>query len=77
MMEKKESVSLKINRGSVRFGDNAKREFIGVDCVKIEPSYDLMKVCIVYRLKHNRLSISQLYNVGFDILLNIVKMHYQ
>lgn len=39
MTEKKEKFSLvkKIDDGSVRFGDNAKREVVGVGSVKVNP----------------------------------------
>ena len=54
--------------GSVTFGDNRKGRIIGKGKIKITPSTFVEDVLFVEKLKHNLLSISQLCDVGFNII---------
>ena len=54
--------------GLVTFGDNHKGKIIGIDKIKITPSIFIEDVLLVEKLKHNFLSISQLCDVGFNVL---------
>ena len=54
------------DEGSVTFGDNHKGRIIGIGKIKITPTF-IENVLLVDKLKHNLLSISQLYDVGFNV----------
>ena len=56
------------DEGSITFGDNCKGRIIGIDKIKITPSTFIEDLLLVEKLKHNLLSISQLYDVGFNIV---------
>ena len=55
------------DEGFVTFGDNKKGKIIGLGNIKISPTTFIENVLLVYKLKHNLLSISQLCDVGFDV----------
>ena len=54
--------------GSVTFGDNRKGRIIGIGKIKITPFTFIENVLLVEKLKHNLLSISQLCDVGFNVI---------
>ena len=60
----------KINGRKVTFGDNLKRKVIGVGNIEGKSSPSIEKVFLVNNLKHNLLSISQLYDKGYKIMFN-------
>ena len=56
--------------GTVTIGDDAKGKIIGTGNIKIG-SYPLIKnVVLVEGLKHNPLSISELYDKGFKVVFD-------
>ena len=56
------------DEGPVTFEDNRKRRIIGIGKIKITPSTFIKNVLLVDKLKHNLLSISQLCDVGFNVI---------
>ena len=68
--DKSEFVFLsKKNGGYVTFGDNAKERIIGQDNICNGTSSLIESVLLVDSLKHNLLSISQLCDKGFKVIL--------
>ena len=68
------------NDGDVSFGDNSKGKILGIGNVGKVSSTLIENVCLVENLKHNLISISQLYEkcckVIFLIKLDVLfKMH--
>jgi hypothetical protein len=57
----------KINGEKVIFGDNSKRKIIRVGNIGSKSSPSIEKVFLMNNLKHNLLSISQLYDKGYKI----------
>ena len=57
----------KINGEKVIFGDNSKRKIIRVGNIGSKSSPSIEKLFLVNNLKHNLLSISQLYDKGYKI----------
>jgi hypothetical protein len=60
----------KINGRKVTFGDNLKGKDIGVGNIGCKSSPSIEKVFLVNNLKHNLLSISQLYDKGYKIMFD-------
>ena len=60
----------KINGRKVTFGDNLKGKVIGVSNIGGKSSPSIEKVFLVKNLKHNLLSISQLYDKGYKIMFD-------
>jgi len=60
----------KINSGKVIFGDNLKGKIIGVGNIKGKSSPLIENLFLVDSLKHNLLSINQLYDKGYMIVFN-------
>ena len=60
----------KINSGKVIFGDNLKGKIIGVGNIKGKSSLLIENVFLIDSLKHNLLSINQLYDKGYVIVFN-------
>ena len=54
--------------GSITFRDNRKGRIIGIGKIKITSSTFIENVLLVDKLKHNLLSISQLCDVGFNVI---------
>jgi len=54
--------------GMITFGDNGKGKIIGIGKIKIIPCTFIEIVLLVDKLKHNLLSISQLYDKGFKVI---------
>ena len=54
--------------GFVTFKDNKKKKIIGIGNIKIIPSIFIENILLVDKLKYNLLSISQLCDVGFDVI---------
>ena len=50
------------------FRDNSKVRIIGIGNVGNDSSAIIENVCLVENLKHNFLSISQLYNKGYKVI---------
>ena len=68
--DKREFVTLEIKEGGVvTFAGNGKGHIIGMGKVKITFSTFLENLLYVKRLKHNLISISQLCDKGFKVLL--------
>lgn len=59
-----------IDGGFVRFGDNSKREVIGVKNITLSSSCDLVEVYLIEGLNQNLLYISQLRDAGFQVTFN-------
>ena len=57
------------NGGYVTFGDNAKGKIIGQGNIDNDTSSLIENVLLVDGLKHNLLSISQLCDKGFKVIL--------
>ena len=55
------------DKGSVTFENNHKGRIISIGKIKITPSTFIKNVLLVDKLKHNLLSISQLYDVRFNV----------
>lgn len=60
------------NGGCVRFGDNAKGKVTVVGTITLISSCDLLEVYLVEGLKHNHLTISQLFESGLQVTFNTV-----
>ena len=61
-------ISLEVKEGGmVTFGDNAKGKIVEIDKVPISSSSCIDNVLLVERLKHNLLSINQLYDKNFNV----------
>ena len=67
--ESKFSFLIKKNGGYVTFGDNAKGKIIGQGNIGNDTSSLIESVLLVDGLKHNLLSISQIYDKGFKVIL--------
>ena len=55
---------------TVTFGDDAKGKIIGIGNIKIGSSPLIENVILVEGLKHNLLSISELYDKGFKVVFD-------
>ena len=66
--DKDQFVTLETKEGVVTFGGNDKGHIIGIDKIWITPSIFIENVLYVRGLKHNLISISQLYDKGFKVL---------
>ena len=67
--DKSQFISLEAkNRGVVTFGDNGKGKIIDLDNILITPSTCIENILLIEGLMHNLFSISQLCNIGFNIL---------
>ena len=53
--------------GTITFGDDSKGKTIGIGNIKIGSSLLIENVILVDGLKHNLLSISQLFDRGFKV----------
>jgi hypothetical protein len=60
----------KINGRKITFWDNLKGKVIGVGNIGGKSSPSIEKVFLVNNLKHNLLSISQLYDKGYKIMFD-------
>ena len=69
MMDDKEAfVTLKLKEGGmVTFRDNGKDHIIGIGKIQIIPQTCLENMLYVLGLKHNLISISQLYDKGYKV----------
>ena len=56
--------------GTITFGDNFKGKIIGIGNIKIGSSLLIENVALIYGLKHNLLSISQLCDRGFKVIFD-------
>ena len=56
--------------GQVTFGGNQKGRIAGVGKIGIPPSTSIDNVLFVEDLRHNLLSISQLYDSGYGVIFN-------
>ncbi|XP_019257752.1 PREDICTED: uncharacterized protein LOC109235966 [Nicotiana attenuata] len=57
----------KIDRGSVKFGDDSKGKIIGTEKIPFNNNCDIIEVYLVDGLNYNLLSISQLCNSGYEV----------
>ena len=55
----------------VIFGDNDKGKIIGIDNIGITASTCIENILLVDGLKHNLLSISQLYDKGYKVVFEL------
>jgi hypothetical protein len=53
---------------TIIFGDNSKRKILGYDKIAITIDYSISKVLLVDSLDYNLLSMSQLYEMGYNCL---------
>ena len=60
----------KIGGGTLTFGDNRKGQIKGYDVI-LRRYVDINKMAYVNGLKHNLISVSQLYDNGLDVKFNI------
>ena len=56
------------NGGMVTFEDNGKEKIIDIGNIGITPSICIENILLVDGLKHNLLSISQLYDKGYKVV---------
>jgi len=56
--------------GTVTFGDDSKGKIIGIANIKIGSSSLIENIIFIEGLKYNLLSISQLYDKGFKVILD-------
>ena len=62
-------VTLEAKNGEmVTFGDNSKRKIINIGNIGITPSTCIENVLLVDGVKHNLLSISQLYDKSYKVI---------
>ena len=67
--DKEQFDTLEIKKlGVVTFGDNDKGHIIRVGKIQITPSTFIENILYVRGLKHNLISISQLYDKGYKVL---------
>ncbi|XP_070014140.1 uncharacterized protein [Nicotiana sylvestris] len=59
----------KIDGGSVKFGDNSRGKIIGTGTIAFNNNCDITEVYLVDGLNYNLLSISQLYDSGYEVNL--------
>jgi hypothetical protein len=52
----------------VTFGDDRKGKVLGTDVIKVNDHFTLNDVALVYRLRYNLLSISQLVDADLSVL---------
>ena len=64
------TLSRYVEGGTVTFRDDSKGTIIGIGNIKIGTSPLIENVVLVDRLKHNQLSISQLYDRGLKVVFN-------
>ena len=65
------SLALK-DGGNVKFGDNSKGKIISIGNIGKSSSLIIEDVLLVDGLKHNLLSISQLYDKGYNIIFKSI-----
>ena len=72
--DKTQFTSLKLNDEEyVTFGDNGKRKIIGIGSIGKNSSSSIENILLIKGLKHNLLSISQLYNKGYKVVFESSK----
>ncbi|XP_075096218.1 uncharacterized protein LOC107782049 [Nicotiana tabacum] len=57
----------KIDGGSVKFGDDSKGKIVGTGTISFNNNCDINEVYLVDGLNYNLLSISQLYDLGYEV----------
>ena len=62
--------------GTVTFGDDSKEKIIGIGNIKIGSSPLIENIILVDGLKHNLLSISQLYDRDFKVIFWWFSLQY-
>ena len=55
------------DQGNVTYGDNRKANVIGEDNILVNKDLSIKSILLVENLKHNLISISQLYNNSFKV----------
>ena len=66
--KKDQFVTLEIKEGGViTFGDNGKGHIIGFGKIQITPSTFIENILYVKGLRHNLISISQVYDIGYKV----------
>ncbi|XP_075079774.1 uncharacterized protein LOC142165027 [Nicotiana tabacum] len=58
---------IKIGGGSVKFGDDSRGKIVGTRTIPFNNSCDITEVYLVDGLNYNLLSISQLYDSGYEV----------
>ena len=58
--------------GNVKFGDNLKRKIIGIDNIGKTHSLVIEDILLVDGLKHNLLSISQLWDKSYNVIFKSI-----
>ena len=72
MDDKEQFVTLETKERIVTFEDNGKGCIIGFGKIRITPSTFIKNMLHVKGLKHNLISISQLYNKGYKVLFELL-----
>ena len=58
------------NEGYVTFGDNNKGKINGCGTIGMHPNPSIKNILLVKSLKHNLLSISQLFDKGYKVIFD-------